>query len=189
MKTQIPMKCLQPPKVYTFLICRFRISRYAKTAHQELPKRHSNKTYINKPYSNHTDLSQSVSHSLSDNADSSNGQTDDVYSFEDILENCQLDTFDDEERKILYDALERLYYSECIRIGVAVPPRGKIRSRMYEIDVCTLESAMVKLHRNEKQIKNMTAYVMSTIFNCITEDCTLLHVDPYLNFLREMEKE
>ena len=170
-------------------ICQNSTSRTANTEVQELPNRHPNKTYINKTYSNHTDLSQSVSHSVSDNIYSADGQTDDVYSFDDILENCQLDTFEDEERKILYDALERLYYSECLKIGGAVLPRGKVRSRMYEIDVSTLESAMAKLHNNEKQIKNMTAYVMSTIFNCITEDCTLLHIDPYLNSLREVKKE
>ncbi len=168
-------------------MCQNSTSRTAETEVQELPNQHPNKTYINKTYSNHTDISRSVSHSVSDNTYCEDGQTDDVYSFEDILENCQLNTFEDEERKILYDALERLYYSECLKIGGAVLPRRKVRSRMYEIDVSTLESAMAKLHKNEKQIKNMTAYVMSTIFNCITEDCTLLHVDPYLNSLRKNE--
>ncbi len=170
-------------------ICQNGTSRTAETEVQELPNRHPNKTYNNQTYSNRTEISQSVSHSVSDNTESADGQTDDVYSFEDILENCQLDTFEEEERKILYDALERLFYSESFKIGGAVLPRRKVRSRMYEIDVSTLESAMAKLHKNEKQIKNMTAYVMSTIFNCITEDCTLLHVDPYLNSLREVKKE
>ena len=170
-------------------ICQNSTSRTAEMEVQELPNQHPNKTYNNQTYSNHTEKSQSVSHSVSDNTDSEDGQTDDVYRFEDILENCQLDAFEEEERKILYDALERLFYSESFKIGGAVLPRRKVRSRMYEIDVSTLESAMAKLHKNEKQIKNMTAYVMSTIFNCITEDCTLLHVDPYLNSLREVKKE
>ena len=170
-------------------ICQNSTSRTAETGVQELPNRHPNKTYNNQTYSNHTEKSQSVSHSVIDNTESVDGQTDDVYSFDDILESCQLDTFEEEEQKILYDALERLFYSESFKIGGAVLPRRKVRSRMYEIDVSTLESAMAKLHKNEKQIKNMTAYVMSTIFNCITEDCTLLHVDPYLNSLREVKKE
>lgn len=170
-------------------ICQNSTSRTAQTGVQEVPNRHPNKTYNNQTYSNHTDSSQSVSHSVIYNTESVDGQTDDVYSFDDILESCQLDTFEEEERKILYDALERLFYSESFKIGGAVLPRRKVRSRMYEIDVSTLESAMAKLHKNEKQIKNMTAYVMSTIFNCITEDCTLLHVDPYLNSLREVKKE
>ncbi len=170
-------------------ICQNSTSRTVEIEVQELPNQHTNKTYNNQTYSNHTEISQSVSHSVSDNTESADGQTDYVYSFEDILENCQLDAFEEEERKILYDALERLFYSESFKIGGAILPRRKVRSRMYEIDVSTLESAMAKLHKNEKQIKNITAYVMSTIFNCITEDCTLLHVDPYLNSLREVKKE
>ena len=170
-------------------ICQNSTSRTAETEVQEVPNQHPNKTYIKKTYSNHTDISQSVSHSASDSTYSGDGQTDEVYRLEDILENCQLDTFEEEERKILYDALERLFYSENFKIGGAVLPPRKVRSRMYEIDVSRLESAMAKLHKNEKQIKNMTAYVMSTIFNCITEDCTLLHIDPYLNSLREVKKE
>lgn len=170
-------------------ICQNSTSRTAETEVLELPNQHTNKTYIKKTYSNHTDISQSVSHRASDNTYSGDGQTDEVYRLEDILENCQLETFEEEERKILYDALERLFYSETFKVGGAVLPRRKVRSRMYEIDVSTLESAIAKLHKNEKHIKNMTAYVMSTIFNCITEDCTLLHVDPYLNSLRERKNE
>lgn len=170
-------------------MCQNGTSRTAELEVQEVPNQHPNKTYNNQTYSSHTEISQSVSHSVSDNTYSDDGQTDDVYSFEDILENCQLDTFEEEERKILYDALERLFYSESFKVGGAVLPRRKVRSRMYEIDVTTLQSAIAKLHKNEKQIKNMTAYVMSTIFNCITEDCTLLHIDPYLNSLRNIRRE
>ena len=159
-------------------------SRTAETEVSELPDPHSNKTYNTKIYKNQTDKSQSVRYGARDNPHYADGQADGIYSLDDILENCQLDTFDQEERKILYDALERLFYSESLRIGNAVLPREKVRSRMYEIDAVTLQSALSKLHKNEKPIKNMTAYVMSTIFNCITEDCTLLHVDPYLNSLR-----
>lgn len=165
-------------------MCKNSTSRTAETEVSELPDPHSNKTYNTKIYKNQTDKSQSVRYGARGNPYYTDGQADGIYSLDDILENCQLDTFDQEERKILYDALERLFYSESLRIGNAVLPREKVRSRMYEIDAVTLQSALSKLHKNEKPIKNMTAYVMSTIFNCITEDCTLLHVDPYLNSLR-----
>ena len=62
-----------------------------------------------------------------------------------------------------------------------------LRSRMYEIDVNTLRAAMDKLHRNTAQIRNVTAYVMSTIFNCITEEYSSAHVDPFLNEMRRRE--
>ena len=116
-------------------------------------------------------------------------QTDEVYHFDEILENCQLETFDSEERKILYDALERMYYSDCLKIRDAMLPQEKVRSRMYEIDSGILQSALIKLHQNNRPIKNITGYVMSTIFNCITEEYSLLHIDPYLNSLREVKKE
>ena len=112
------------------------------------------------------------------------GRDDSPYSLDEILESCELETFPEEERKILYDALERLFYSERLKIGNAVLPQEKVRSRMYEITAETLRTAIFKLHRNDKPISNMTAYVMSTIFNCITEEYTLLHIDPYLNALR-----
>lgn len=170
-------------------ICQNGTSRTADTECLDVPISHPNKTNNIKTYENHTDMSQSVSLDTSDSTFCADGQTDDIYSLDDILENCQLEFFEEEERKILYDALERLFYSENLKIGGAVLPQRKVRSRMYEIDVTTLQSALERLHRNDKQIKNMTAYVMSTIFNCITEDCTILHVDPYLNTLREVKKE
>ncbi|MBO5021738.1 MAG: hypothetical protein J6D52_13825, partial [Clostridia bacterium] len=68
-------------------------------------------------------------------------------------------------------------------------PQDKVRSRMYEIDGSILQSAMQNLHRNDREISNITAYVMSTIFNCITEEYSLLHVDPYLNALRRNRRE
>lgn len=107
------------------------------------------------------------------------------YSFDKILENCELGTFDEEEQKILYDALERLFYSKNLKIGNAILPQDKVRSRMHEITAETLQTALFKLHKNDKPIGNMTAYVMSVIFNCITEEYTILHIDPYLNSLRQ----
>ena len=114
--------------------CQNSTSRTAETEYPDMPNRHPNKTN-----NNHTDNSQSVSLnnniSYTQNCEEthSDGQTDDVYSFDDILENCQLEVFDEEEQKILYDALERLFYSENLKIGNAVLPRRKVRSRMYEI--------------------------------------------------------
>ena len=87
----------------------------------------------------------------------------------------------------MYDALERMFYSDGLKIGNARLPQDKVRSRMYEIDYNTLQSAVCNLHKNTKPISNITAYVMSTIFNCITEEYSLLHIDPYLNSLRRRE--
>lgn len=172
------------------------ISRTAEQEVLDVPESHPNKTYINKTYNNHTENSQSVSqrgnfkiYTSSAEEITFDRQTDNQYNFDDILENCELHLFDEEERKILYDALERMFYSDGLKIGNAKLPQDKVRSRMYEIDGSILQSAMQNLHRNDREISNITAYVMSTIFNCITEEYSLLHVDPYLNALRRNRRE
>lgn len=169
-------------------------SRSAETAVLDVPELHSNNTYINQIYNNHAEKSQSVNqrskfklYTESTEEISQDRQTDSPYRLEDILERCQLEYFDEEERKILYDALERMFYSDGLKIGNARLPQDKVRSRMYEIDYNTLKSAICNLHKNTKPISNITAYVMSTIFNCITEEYSLLHIDPYLNSLRRRE--
>ena len=148
----------------------------------DMPEPHANHTYINQNNINQHDTSQSVNHS-----ERKYRLTDGNYSLEEITANCQLDTFPEDEQRILYDALERMYYSETLRVGNAVYPQGKIRSRMYEINAGTLESAMANLHKNNKPIRNYQRYVMSTIFNCIAEDFTVAAVDPFLNSLRKNE--
>ena len=171
-------------------------SRTAETEVLDMPNQHPNNTNINKTYNNHTYNSQSVS--LGRNFKLYTGdadeivfdrQTDNIYDFDEIIERCELEIFDEEERKILYDALERMFFSDGLKIGNAKLPQDKVRSRMYEIDASILRSAMHNLHKNDREISNITAYVMSTIFNCITEEYSLLHVDPYLNMLRSMKKE
>ena len=164
-------------------------SRTAYAEYQELPDRHmKNKTDSNKTYNNHTDSSQSVRGIITvRNSTHSDNQTDDQGIFERILTNCELETFEPEERRILYDALERLFYTTSFKIGDAVLPQNKVRSRMYELDASILRSALDKLHTNDRQIKNITGYIMSTIFNCITEEYSLLHVDPFLNSMRRKE--
>ena len=166
--------------------CENGTSRTAESEVQDVPELQANHTDNIKTDSIHTDVSQSVPFPryLPDEVDR---RTDEIGRFDFILDNCQLDTFEDEERRILYDALERLYYSDSVKIGNAILPRAKVRSRMYEIDVNTLRAAMDKLHRNTAQIRNVTAYVMSTIFNCITEEYSAVHVDPFLNEMRRRE--
>ena len=164
------------------------ISRTDETEYQDVPKSHTIKTNNIKTDINHTENSQSVLNSS--NIKFYTHEEDrptDIYSLDDILELCQLDTFPEEEKKILYDALERMYYSESLKVGDAILPQDKVRSRMYELNATLLQGVIDKLHTNDKQIKNITAYVMSTVFNTITEEYSLLHIDPYLNAMRRRE--
>ena len=164
-------------------------SRTAELEYQDMPNQHPNQTNINKTYNINTNNSQSViEQEYKLNPPDIPGQADDeTKDFEMIIKKCNLETFDDEEQKILYDALERMYYTKEFRIGDAVLPQKKVRSRMYELNGAILRSAIFNLHKNDRKIKNITGYVMSTIFNCITEEYSLLHVDPYLNAMRRKE--
>ena len=165
------------------------ISGTAGTEHQELPISHTNKTENIKTNINHTENSQSVSYVKRSwyVPEECDRHTDDIYNLDDILENCCLDLFEEDERFLLYDALERMYYTDGLKIGNAVLPLNRVRSRMYDIDHTILQSAISNLHKNNREIKNITSYVISTIFNCIAESQSILHVDPYLNSIRKRE--
>ena len=163
-------------------------SRTAKLEYQDMPNQHPNQTNINKTYNINTNNSQSVIEQERQFNPPDDGQADEeTQDFEKIIENCNLDSFEPEERKILYDALERMYFTKDFKVGDAVLPQKKVRSRMYELNSGILRSAIFNLHQNDRKIKNITGYVMSTIFNCITEEYSLLHVDPYLNAMRRKE--
>ena len=59
------------------------------------------------------------------------------------------------------------------------------RHAVQLLDGMVLRSAESKLAANlEREVKNSTAYTMSTILNCIAESESDLMVDPYLNSLR-----
>ncbi len=165
------------------------ISGTAGTEHQDMPISHTNKTDNIKTNINHTEKSQSVSCVKSPwyVPEECDRHADNIYSLDDILENCCLDLFEEDERILLYDALERMYYTDGLKIGSAVLPLNRVRSRMYDIDYTVLQSALSNLHKNDREIKNITSYVISTIFNCIAESQSILHVDPYLNSIRKRE--
>ena len=103
----------------------------------------------------------------------------------DILDACELSYFEPETARVFENAIERLFYSDSFRIGKAVLPQSRVRSRLHLLDGMILRTAESKLRANvDRQIKNSTAYTMATIFNCIAESESDLMVDPYLNSLR-----
>lgn len=145
-------------------------SRTAKVTVPDPSETRSNKTNISYSDFNYTNISQSV--------------ITDRQMFNKILEQCQLECFDKEIRHIFYDAIERLFYCNELKIGSSILPGENIRSRLCELDYSVLEAVLYKMHHNQKDINNKTAYVMSVIFNCLTEGYTETHLDPYLNKLR-----
>ena len=110
--------------------------------------------------------------------------SDDEKELMDILDACELSYFPPETARVFENAIERLYYSDSLRIGSATLPRSRVRRRLRCLDGMILRDAAGKLAANlEHDVKNSTAYTMVTIFNAISESESDLMVDPYLNSL------
>lgn len=135
----------------------------------------------------YTDLSQTeeVFSEVSPSVFSENGQADDEKELTSILNACELSYFEPETARVFENAIERLFYSDGFRIGQAVLPRSRVRSRLHLLNFMVLQEAERKLHANlTASVRDSTKYVMVTIYNCITEVESDCMVDPYLNSLR-----
>ena len=112
------------------------------------------------------------------------GQADDEEELMDILDGCELYCFDPEIARVFENAIERLFYSDSVRVGNATLPQSRVRSKLRLLDGMILRGAENKLRANlERSVKNSTAYTMATVFNAIAESESDLLVDPYLNSL------
>lgn len=177
--------------------CQNGISRHAETAHQELPKQHIKicqndtlrtadttgqdmpnlhpKKIDNKKIENsYIENSQSVNQSYGNFSSigvpkMTDGQTDDEEKIQDILDRCELHLFKDNIQQMLIQAVERLYYSESLKIGNARLPQQKVRGYLNLLDCDTLMSTVESMKANEGRIINPMAYIMSTIINTICE--------------------
>ena len=187
----------EPENAENTQMCRNGISRHAETAHQELPKSHiktcqngtsrtaestgqdmpkSHPSKINnkKTENSYIENSQSVSQSYGNfsgisAAKMTDGPTDDDERIQEILDRCELEIFSDSARQMLIQAVERLYYSESLKIGNARLPQAKVRSYLNLLDCETLMSTVESMKVNEERIINPMAYIMSTIINKICE--------------------
>ena len=155
-------------------------SKTTESALLEPQKPRSSYTEISYPDSSNTQVSHSVGET---------GPTDEEKELMSILDACELSYFDPDIARIFENAIERLFYSDSFRVGNAILPQCRVRSKLYLLNSMVLREAENKLRANTTvQVRNSTNYVMSTIFNCITELDSDLIVDPYLNTLRAPPK-
>jgi hypothetical protein len=142
-------------------------------------------SYINHSQNNTSqiEISQSVVRTRA--RESPDGRADsEIAELDEILERCELWTFDQKTARVFENAMERLYFSESYRIGKSVLPQQKVRSHLHELDQIRLQTAEQKIAQNtEKTIHNTTAYTMAVIFNSIWETESDIMNDPYLNSL------
>lgn len=139
------------------------------------------------PGASNTDFSQpDIAFSdVSPSVASEDGPADDEKELTGILDACELSYFEPEVARVFENAIERLFYSDNLRIGQAVLPKSRVRSHLHRLNYFALRDAEDKLRANQNiAVRDSTKYVMSTIYNCITETESDLLVDPYLNSLR-----
>lgn len=92
----------------------------------------------------------------------------------------------EEDREVMRQAIERLFYTQSLKIGEAVYPSEYIRRSLEKLDYFVLREAVGKIAANtSRKVKNSSAYVVAVLFNTIMEAGSDLMVDPYLNFLRQ----
>ena len=155
-------------------------SRTAETAAPELPIVQPSNKETRKKENNQKEVSLSVT-----GPPGQDGRADDEAELTDILDGCELSYFSPEVARVFENAIERLFYLDSFRIGNATLPQKRVRARLRLLDEEVLRDAERKLASNlENNVRNSTAYVMATIFNCISENDSDLLVDPYLNSLR-----
>ena len=138
------------------------------------------KKELNHTYRSQKEVSQSILRARDDRLTNT-----DENELTEILNSCELDLFPDDTARVFEDAIERLFYSESLRVGKAILPQKRVRSRLHRLNEIILRDVEQKMAENtERPILNTTAYIMSLIFNSIAESESDLLVDPYLNTLR-----
>lgn len=170
--------------------CESSMSGCAKTAGPDMRFRHTNKKELKKTDKSDTEkVSQSVRAQASGPPGTAYGrdgqsEMDDALHLAEILEGCELEVLPEEEAGVFQNAITRLFYSDYFRVGTATLPQSVIRAHLQRLEGGILLDTRGKLRKNlDKDIKNSTAYVMTTLLNNIWESKSDLMVDAYLNLL------
>jgi len=85
-------------------------------------------------------------------------------SLKEVTEKCKLNEFTKEEQTILEDVIERLYYTDTLKVGSVVITNSKILSKLHLINKDNLIQ-LLDITRNSNNIKNITNYLMICLYN------------------------
>ena len=106
-----------------------------------------------------------------------------------LVQSC-VNFLPEEQAAVMRQAIERLFYSQSLKIGDAVYPGAYIRQSLEKLDYTVMQAAVGKITGNtSRTIRNSSAYVVAVLFNTIMEAGSDLLVDPYLNFLRQNRED
>lgn len=155
-------------------------SASAKIAHPDMPDLQANKKERRENDKIELDkVRPSVTHEPVNT-----NETDEIEELNHLLGKSELWVLPETEQDVFANAMERLYFTKELKVGGAVLPQERVRRHLHKIGGTVLLLAYEKLRANTTaKIKNSTAYVMATLFNCIFEEQSDLLVDPYLNSL------
>ena len=82
-----------------------------------------------------------------------------------ILQNCELKSFESKTAQMLESAVRVLYYKQSIKLSGAVLPQAEIRNLLRKVNRDTLIDAVEVLRHNENEVQNPQGYLYSVILN------------------------
>lgn len=166
----------EPANPYCEQICQNGSSKYADSAHQELPKQHI-KTCQNSTSRTSNSAGQDMPKSQTiqtynnyiNNIRSDNSQSVDRELGE-ILTNCRFSDFEEKTAQMLESAVRVIYYKQNIKLSGALLPQSEIRNLLKRVNRDTLIDVLEIMRKNESEIRNPTGYLYSLILNSVNAE-------------------
>ena len=87
-----------------------------------------------------------------------------------ILQNCELKSFESKTAQMLESAVRVLYYKQSIKLSGAVLPQTEIRNLLRRVNRDTLIDAVEVLRHNENEVQNPQGYLYSVILNAVNAE-------------------
>lgn len=98
------------------------------------------------------------------NTNSINPQSNEEYlSLNDVKEKFKLKNFTKKEQSILKDVIERLYYTDTLKVGSVVITNPKILAKLHLINKNNLIQ-LLDIVNNSSNIKNITNYLIICLY-------------------------
>ena len=157
---------------YPMQNCQNSTSRTAETAVQDMPERHPKKIE-----NIHTETIQSEKSPSVRPAPAARNTPPDEEILRSIFERCELYLFRENIQAMFRAAIERLYYSDVLKIGNARLPQETVRGYLGRLDADILMTALESMKRHEGDVTNPTAYLMSVLVNGVCEQDSGLILD------------
>ena len=89
-----------------------------------------------------------------------------------ILQKCELKSFEEKTAQMLESAVRVLYYKQSIKLSGAVLPQSEIRNLLRRVSRDTLIDAVEVLRHNENEVQNPQGYLYSVILNAVNAEHT-----------------